>query len=70
MKAGSADLCFITDDPVREVRKRLVAAGVEMVNLGDEEADEGIVERTGARGRLRSIYVRDLDRNLIEYVPR
>ena len=39
---------------------------MEIVNLGGEENDEGVVERTGARGRLRSIYVRDVDKNLIE----
>lgn len=41
-------------------------AGVEIVNLGGEENDEGVVERTGARGRLRSIYERDVDKILIK----
>jgi len=66
VKDGSADLCFLTDDDVKFVRKRLVAAGVEMVDLGNEKSDEGIVNRTGARGKLRSIYCRDPDDNLIE----
>jgi catechol 2,3-dioxygenase-like lactoylglutathione lyase family enzyme len=52
---------------VKDVRKRLIAAGVEMVNL-HEKTDEGIVQRTGARGKLRSVYCRDPDGNLIEYV--
>jgi catechol 2,3-dioxygenase-like lactoylglutathione lyase family enzyme len=69
VKAGSADLCFLTEDDVNEVRQRLVARGVEMVDL-DEMTDEGIVMRTGARGKLRSVYCRDPDGNLIEYVSR
>lgn len=66
MKDGSADLCFLTDDDVKDVRKRLIDAGVEMVDLSPEKTDEGIVNRTGARGKLRSVYCRDPDGNLIE----
>lgn len=36
----------------------ITAAGVTI--------EEGPVERTGARGPMRSVYVRDPDRNLIE----
>lgn len=43
-----------------------MSSGVEMVDLGAEETDEGVVERTGAQGKLRSVYVRDLDGNLVE----
>ena len=39
-----------------------------MVDLGNEKSDEGIVMRTGARGKLRSVYCRDPDGNLIEFV--
>jgi len=66
VKNGSADLCFLTDDDVKDVRARLVDAGVEMVDLSPEKSDEGIVNRTGARGKLRSVYCRDPDGNLIE----
>ncbi len=56
--AGSADLCFITDDSVDGVRAELERNGIQIV--------EGPVQRTGALGTLRSVYVRDPDGNLIE----
>jgi len=56
--AGSADLCFIVSERVESLDTRLVHSGVEVI--------EGPVERTGATGRLRSIYIRDPDGNLIE----
>ena len=55
---GSADLCFITSVPLAEVIEHLSACGVEVI--------EGPVPRTGARGPITSIYLRDPDRNLIE----
>lgn len=51
---------------MKDVRKRLIDAGAEMVDLSPKNADEGIVIRTGARGKLRSVYCRDPDGNLIE----
>ncbi|MCC7227999.1 MAG: VOC family protein [Burkholderiaceae bacterium] len=56
--AGSGDLCFIAATPVDEVIRELNAAGVAI--------EEGPVERTGAIGRIRSIYLRDPDQNLLE----
>jgi len=56
--AGSADLCFIVSERVESLHTKLVQLGVEVI--------EGPVERTGATGRLRSIYIRDPDGNLIE----
>ena len=55
---GALDLCFIATGPLAEVIARLNAMEVEIV--------EGPVLRTGATDRLRSIYVRDPDLNLIE----
>lgn len=55
---GSADLCLIVDDPVDEVMVQLRAHDVPIV--------EGPVERTGAQGAIRSVYLRDPDGNLIE----
>ena len=56
--AGSADLCFIVSERVESLQTKLVLRGVDII--------EGPVERTGATGRLRSIYIRDPDGNLIE----
>ncbi|KJH82631.1 MULTISPECIES: VOC family protein [Pseudomonadaceae] len=55
---GSADLCFIVATPVDAVVAHLERQGVTIV--------EGPVQRTGATGPIRSVYVRDPDLNLIE----
>lgn len=55
---GSLDLCFIANVPLEEVVARLQAQGVPIL--------EGPVMRTGATSRIRSVYVRDPDLNLIE----
>jgi catechol 2,3-dioxygenase-like lactoylglutathione lyase family enzyme len=55
---GSADVCFITSVPVREVIAHLATCGVKVI--------EGPVQRSGARGPIVSVYFRDPDLNLIE----
>ena len=55
---GSLDLCFIASRPLDEVVELLTDKRIPIV--------EGPVLRTGAAARLRSIYVRDPDLNLIE----
>ena len=55
---GALDLCFIADRPLDDVIARLDALGVSII--------EGPVQRTGATGPIRSIYLRDPDQNLIE----
>jgi catechol 2,3-dioxygenase-like lactoylglutathione lyase family enzyme len=55
---GTLDLCFIASVPLEEVERRLRAANVAIV--------EGPVEKTGATSRIRSVYVRDPDLNLVE----
>ncbi|MFO7855728.1 MAG: VOC family protein [Paracoccaceae bacterium] len=55
---GSGDLCLITEAPIEEWVKHLLEMGVEVL--------EGPAPRTGARGPIVSIYLRDPDGNLIE----
>jgi catechol 2,3-dioxygenase-like lactoylglutathione lyase family enzyme len=56
--AGSADLCFITASLPKEVMAHLKVHWVEAI--------EGPVSRSGARGKITSVYCRDPDANLIE----
>jgi catechol 2,3-dioxygenase-like lactoylglutathione lyase family enzyme len=62
---GTADLCFLTDQDVGTVLERLREKGVEVLEVEDGKQ---LVRRVGARSPLRSLYVRDPDGNLIEYV--
>ena len=55
---GSADLCFLTDQPVTELKTQFEVAGLQLI--------EGPVPRTGAVATILSIYLRDPDGNLIE----
>jgi catechol 2,3-dioxygenase-like lactoylglutathione lyase family enzyme len=55
---GALDLCFVADRPLDAVIAHLGALGVTIA--------EGPVRRTGATGPIRSIYLRDPDRNLVE----
>lgn len=55
---GALDLCFIASVPLAQVQQRLAEHGVSI--------ECGPVQRTGARGPIVSVYVRDPDHNLIE----
>jgi catechol 2,3-dioxygenase-like lactoylglutathione lyase family enzyme len=55
---GALDLCFIASVPLDEVMARVAKAAWPIV--------EGPVMRTGATQKIRSIYLRDPDLNLIE----
>lgn len=55
---GSADLCFLTNEPVEALLGELAALEVAV--------EVGPVTRSGALGPIRSVYFRDPDGNLIE----
>jgi catechol 2,3-dioxygenase-like lactoylglutathione lyase family enzyme len=55
---GSLDLCFIAAVPLDEVIARLNQLQVKII--------DGPVAKTGAVSKLRSVYVRDPDLNLVE----
>ena len=55
---GAADFCLITNAPLTDWITHLGSRNVEV--------EQGPVPRTGATGKITSIYLRDPDRNLIE----
>lgn len=57
-RAGSDDLCFLTNSTPAEVISHLNLCGVEIIS--------GPEERAGALGSITSVYCRDPDGSLIE----
>lgn len=57
---GNSDLCFEWGGPIDGAREHLARHGVD-VELGP-------VERNGARGRGTSVYFRDPDGSLLEFI--
>jgi len=55
---GSADICFISNTRIETIKNEVEAKGIEII--------KGIISRTGAIGKIRSIYLRDPNENLIE----
>jgi len=55
---GSADLCFVVEDPIDGWLEHLAEVGVPVV--------AGPVPQTGALGPMTSVYFRDPDGNLVE----
>ncbi|WP_442323415.1 VOC family protein [Cernens ardua] len=55
---GALDLCFIAAIPLDDVIDSLKRKGAQII--------EGPIDRTGATGPIRSIYLRDPDLNLVE----
>jgi len=56
--SGTADLCFLSLTPLVDWQSHLAAQGVDVI--------DGPVARSGAQGSLTSLYIRDLDGNLLE----
>ena len=57
---GCADLCFVWGGTENDLRRRLAACGAEIII--------GPVKMKGAQGASASIYTRDPDQNLIEFM--
>ncbi len=55
---GSADFCLITQDSLSSIIEHLHTCQVKII--------EELVSRTGAIGKITSIYIRDPDQNLVE----
>jgi catechol 2,3-dioxygenase-like lactoylglutathione lyase family enzyme len=60
VRPGNSDLCFVWEGPAEKAVEHLRGHGVE-VALGP-------VERPGARGTGRSVYFRDPDGTLLEFI--
>ncbi len=54
---GAIDICFIVAGTLEEIKAELESKNIQI---------QGIVQRTGAMGKMHSIYFRDPDQNLIE----
>ena len=54
---GSGDFCLATDVLLQSVVEHLGSCGVKLI--------EGPISRTGATGRIESVYFRDPDGNLV-----
>lgn len=59
VQTGSADLCFEIEESIERFQEMLEQKGLTL--------ELGIVRRTGVRGPMQSIYLRDPDENLLEF---
>ena len=57
-QSGALDICLVAEEPIEMVYRELMDKRVTL--------ETGIVARNGARGRMKSIYLRDPDGNLVE----
>jgi catechol 2,3-dioxygenase-like lactoylglutathione lyase family enzyme len=56
--SGSADICFLSDTTLTDWQAHLKILGIPV--------EAGPIARTGAKGPIISLYIRDPDGNLIE----
>ena len=59
VKSGSSDVCFEISGNIEVYKKQLEDKGFEI--------ELGVVKRTGVKGEMNSIYIRDFDGNLLEF---
>tara|TARA_B100000963_G_C22203961_1_gene484406 strand:+ start:48 stop:440 length:393 start_codon:yes stop_codon:yes gene_type:complete len=55
---GTMDICFLSETNIDD--------WIKIFNKFNVKIEDGPVQKTGANGPIRSIYVRDPDKNLIE----
>ena len=60
VQPGNSDLCFVWDGPIEEALAHLESHGVPV--------EDGPVPRRGARGAGTSVYFRDPDGSLLEFI--
>ena len=60
VQPGNSDLCFVWPGPIEQAVEHLARHGVEI--------ETGPVDRLGARGPGTSVYVRDPDGALLEFI--
>jgi catechol 2,3-dioxygenase-like lactoylglutathione lyase family enzyme len=60
VQPGNSDLCFVWDGPIEGAIQHLERHGVEI--------EEGPVARQGAKGDGTSVYYRDPDGSLLEFI--
>jgi catechol 2,3-dioxygenase-like lactoylglutathione lyase family enzyme len=60
VRPGNSDLCFVWEGPIEDAVRHLSRAGVEV--------EVGPVARPGARGEGTSLYFRDPDGSLLEFI--
>ncbi|KAM0546656.1 hypothetical protein ACHAPJ_010794 [Fusarium lateritium] len=59
-RPGTSDICFLVEDNIETVAQRLHEAKIEVLYDGK------VVDQLGAHSKLRSVFFRDPDGNLIE----